>query len=115
MRKVLRIALRDYRATVRTKGFIIGLVLLPVMMGWLPIYLSAVIGAAIMVLTRCLTMEEAYRANEWKGIVLIAGMLPLGAALDSTGAARFLATAVVDTAGAFGPMAVMAGLMALTF
>jgi di/tricarboxylate transporter len=42
-------------------------------------------------------------------------MLPLGAALDSTGAARFLATAVVDTAGAFGPMAVMAGLMALTF
>jgi di/tricarboxylate transporter len=94
---------------------IMAAVLFPVMMGWLPIYLSAVIGAAIMVLTRCLTMEEAYRAIEWKGIFLIAGMLPLGAALDSTGAARFLATAVVDTAGAFGPMAVMAGLMALTF
>jgi di/tricarboxylate transporter len=90
---------------------IMAAVLLPVMMGWLPIYLSAVIGAAIMVLTRCLTMEEAYRAIEWKGIFLIAGMLPLGTALDSTGAARFLATAVVDSVGAFGPMAVMAGLM----
>jgi di/tricarboxylate transporter len=90
-------------------------VLFPVMMGWLPIYLAAVIGAAVMVLTRCLSMEEAYRAIEWKGIFLIAGMLPLGAALDSTGAARYLAAAVVDAVGGFGPMAVMAGLMVLTF
>ncbi len=94
---------------------IMAAVLFPVMMGWLPIYLAAVIGAAIMVLTRCLTMEEAYRAIEWKGIFLIAGMLPLGVALDSTGAARYLATAVVNTLGGFGPTAVMAGLMALTF
>ncbi len=90
-------------------------VLLPVMMGWMPIYLSAVIGAALMVLTRCLTMEEAYRAIEWKGIFLIAGMLPLGEALDSTGAARYLATGVVEAVVGFGPTAVMAGLMVLTF
>jgi len=90
-------------------------VLFPVMMGWLPIYLAAVMGAAVMVLSRCLTVEEAYRAIEWKGIVLIAGMLPLGGALDSTGAARYLATAVVGTVGDFGPTAVMAGLMVLTF
>jgi di/tricarboxylate transporter len=68
-----------------------------------------------MVLTRCLTMEEAYRAIEWKGIFLIAGMMPLGTALDRTGAARFLAAGVVDVAGGFGPLAVTAGLMALTF
>jgi len=94
---------------------IMAAVLLPVMMDWTPIYLAAVIGAAVMVLTRCLTMEEAYRAIEWKGIFLIAGMLPLGEALNSTGAARYLATAVVATVGDFGPTAVMAGLMALTF
>lgn len=94
---------------------IMAAVLFPVMMGWLPIYLAAVIGAAVMVLSRCLTVEEAYRAIEWKGIVLIAGMLPLGEALNSTGAARYLATAVVATVGDFGPTAVMAGLMALTF
>ncbi len=89
---------------------IMAAVLLPVMMGWIPIYLSAV-----MVLSRCLTMAEAYRAIEWKGIFLIAGMMPLGAALDSTGAARYLATGVVDAVGGFGPTAVMAGLMILTF
>jgi di/tricarboxylate transporter len=94
---------------------IMAAVILPVVMGWLPIYLSAVIGAAFMVLTRCLTMEEAYRAIEWKGIFLIAGMLPLGAALDSTGAARYLATVLVDAIGGLGPIAVMAGLMAMTF
>ena len=94
---------------------IMAAVLVPVMMGWLPIYISAVIGAAVMVLTRCLTMEEAYRAIEWKGIFLIAGMLPLGAALDSTGAAGYLASAVVDMMGGLGPTAVMAGLMVLTF
>jgi di/tricarboxylate transporter len=90
-------------------------VLFPVMMGWLPIYLAAVIGAAVMVLTRCLTMDEAYRAIEWKGIFLIAGMLPLGTALDATGAARFLANGVVNVAGAGGPYTVMAGLMLMTF
>jgi di/tricarboxylate transporter len=94
---------------------IMACVLLPVMLGWLPIYIAAVIGAAVMILTRCLTMEEAYRAIEWKGIFLIAGMLPLGAALDKTGAARYLATAVVDAVGGLGPGAVMAGLMILTF
>jgi di/tricarboxylate transporter len=94
---------------------IMAAVLFPVMMGWIPIYLSAVIGAAFMVLSRCLTMAEAYRAIEWKGIFLIAGMMPLGVALDSTGAARYLATAVVSAIGGFGPTAVMAGLMVLTF
>ncbi len=94
---------------------IMAAVLLPVMMGWMPIYLSAVIGAAVMVLTGCLTMEEAYRAIEWKGIFLIAGMLPLGDALNHTGAARLLATGVVEAVGALGPTAVMAGLMVLTF
>jgi di/tricarboxylate transporter len=94
---------------------IMAAVLLPVMMGWLPIYLAAVIGAAVMILARCLTMEEAYRAIEWKAIFLIAGMLPLGVALDKTGAARFLATAMVEAVGGFGPLAVMAGLMVLTF
>ena len=90
-------------------------VLFPVMMGWVPIYISAIIGAACMVITGCLSMEEAHQSIEWKGIILIAGMLPLGSALDATGAAAFLADGVVKTVGPLGPVAVMAGLMALTF
>ena len=94
---------------------IMAAVLIPVIMDWVPIYIAVVIGAAFMVLTRCLTMEEAYRYIEWKAVFLIAGMLPLGTALDNTGAARILAEGVVGTLGPFGPYAVLFGLMTITF
>jgi len=94
---------------------IMGCVLLPVMMGWVPIYIAVVIGGACMVLTGCLTMEEAYRYIEWKAVFLIAGMLPLGTALDVSGAARLLAEGVVTLLGSFGPYAVLCGLLVITF
>ena len=94
---------------------IMAAVLLPVMMGWLPIYIAVVIGAAFMVLTKCLSMEEAYRYIEWKAVFLIAGMLPLGMALDRSGAARLLAESMVNIAGPFGPHAVLFGLLVITF
>jgi di/tricarboxylate transporter len=89
--------------------------LVPVLFGWIPIYIAAVVGAAVMVLSRCLTMEEAYRNIEWKAVFLIAGMFPLGTALDRSGAARFIAEAVVGQVGAYGPVAVLVGLLLLTF
>ncbi|MGD8273864.1 MAG: SLC13 family permease, partial [Desulfobacterales bacterium] len=94
---------------------IMAAVLFPVIMGWVPIYIAAVVGAALMVLCGCLTMEEAYRQIEWKAVFLIAGMLPLGTALDQTGAARMIAEGVVALVGPYGPTAVMFGLVALTF
>ncbi|UCD82854.1 MAG: SLC13 family permease [Desulfobacterales bacterium] len=90
-------------------------VLTPVILGYVPIYIAAVVGSALMVLTGCLTMEEAYRQIEWKAVFLIAGMLPLGTALDKTGAAKLIAEGVVGIVGPFGPNAVMLGLVALTF
>jgi di/tricarboxylate transporter len=84
-------------------------------MGWMPIYIATVIGAALMVLCRCLTMEEAYRAIEWKAVFLIAGMFPLGTALDQSGAAKYLAEGVVAAVGPFGPTVVMLALLVLTF
>ncbi|MHC4945033.1 MAG: SLC13 family permease [Planctomycetota bacterium] len=90
-------------------------VLVPVLIGVVPIYIAAVIGAALMVMFRCLTMEEAYSAIEWKAIFLIAGMLPLGIALDQTGAAKLIAEEVVGLASGFGPKGVMAGLVLVTF
>ena len=94
---------------------IMGGILLPVIIGWVPIYIAAVIGAALMVLFGCLSMDEAYRQIEWKAVFLIAGLLPLGTALDQTGAARLIAEGVVAFVGPFGPRAVMLGLVALTF
>ncbi len=94
-------------------ALVMGMVLLPVVLGWLPISIAAVVGATLMVLTGCLTMEEAYRFIEWRAVFLIAGMLPLGIAMERTGTARFLAEGMVALVGELGPLAVMAGLYIL--
>jgi di/tricarboxylate transporter len=93
---------------------IMAIVLLPVIFGLLPIVIMVVVGVALMVLTGCLTMDEAYRAIEWRAVFLIAGMIPLGIAMETTGAASFVATWMVDLLGAYGPEVVMAGLFILT-
>jgi di/tricarboxylate transporter len=59
-------------------------------------------------------MDEAYRAIEWKAVFLIAGMLPLGIAMQETGAASFLTQQVVAAVGDLGPMAVVAALFLVT-
>jgi di/tricarboxylate transporter len=92
---------------------IMAAVLIPVILDVLPIAIAAIAGIVLMVLTGCLTMGEAYRAIEWKAIFLIAGMLPLGIAMEQTGAARFLADGMVSLVGGFGPLAVLAGLFIL--
>jgi di/tricarboxylate transporter len=82
--------------------------------GVLPISVAAVAGASALVLTKCMTMEDAYRFIEWQAVFLIAGMLPLGLAMENTGAARFLAEGVVAFVGPSGPLAVMAGVYLMT-
>ncbi len=89
-------------------------VLLPVILGWLPIAITAVVGATLMILIGCLKMEEAYRVIEWKAVFLIACMLPLGVALERTGAARLLSETMVGLVGGLGPLAVLASLFILT-
>ncbi|HZD56285.1 MAG TPA: SLC13 family permease [Anaerolineales bacterium] len=94
-------------------ALVMAAVLIPVILNWLPISIAAVAGAVMMVLLGCLTMEEAYRFIEWKAVFLIAGMLPLGIALEHSGAARFIADSVVSVVGRLGPLAVIAGLYLL--
>jgi di/tricarboxylate transporter len=89
-------------------------VVISVLIGWLPIHIAAVIGATLMVLTKCLSMEDAYRAIEWRAIFLIAGMLPLGTAMEQTGAATFLALQTSQLLGPLGPWWVIAGLYIVT-
>jgi di/tricarboxylate transporter len=90
------------------------LMLLPVLLGVLPIGIAVILGAVAMVLSRCLTIEEAYRAIEWPAIILIAGMLPLGIAMGQTGAATLLADNVVGPAAALGPRGALAGVCIMT-
>jgi len=89
-------------------------VIASVLVGWLPISISAILGAALMVVSGCLNMEQAYRAIDWRAVFLIAGMLPLGIAMQETGAAEYLATQVTASLGGFGPWPVIMGLYAIT-
>ena len=103
----------DTRKAPLAAGIMAGVVV-SVLAGWLPIYIAAVIGATLMVLTRCLTMEDAYRAIEWRAIFLIAGMLPLGTAMEDSGAAQFLAEITMNVLGSLGVWWVIGGLYLVT-
>ena len=110
--EAVQIAPRRRKAPIAAA--ILAATLAPVLLGWLPISIAAVGGAAMMVLFGCLTMEEAYRSIEWRAVFLIAGMLPLGVALQQAGASALLADVVVGTVGDFGPLAAMAALFLVT-
>ena len=92
---------------------VMGAVIATTVAGLQPIYIAAPFGAALMVVLGCLTIEQAYREIEWRAVFLIAGMLPMGLAMQKTGAALFIADLVVTAVGGLGPHAILAGLFLL--
>ena len=83
--------------------------------GVMPIAVSAVAGSVLMVVVGCLTLEEAYRAVEWKVIFLLAGILPLGLAVEKTGLAAIFSERIVSIAGDWGgPLVVLSILYLAT-
>jgi di/tricarboxylate transporter len=94
----------------------IGLMLLViglVLFAGLDISIAMVLGAVGMVLTRCLSMDEAYESIDWRTVFLVAGMLPLGTAMEVTGTARYIADLMLNLVGGLGPMAALAGMYLL--
>jgi len=81
-----------------------------------PTYIGEVMlgGALAMILAGLLTMDEAYQGIEWKSVLLIAGMLPMGIALAKTGAAALLADGMVSLLQGTQPLLLLAALFALT-
>ncbi len=75
---------------------------------------AMLIGAVMMVLTGVLKMDEAYDSIEWKSVFLIAGMLPMGIAMQNSGTALFLAEKIVELVGSWGTEAVMMGIFLMT-
>jgi len=98
----------EHKALLATA--IIAGVLLSVAILDLPIYLAALTGATAMILTGCLSAQEAYRVIEWRVIVLIVGMLSLGVAMQSTGAAELIASEVLGSTVPLGDHAVLAAM-----
>ncbi len=79
-----------------------------------PILHTAVAGCVALILTRCLSVEQAYAAVDWKVIFLLAGILPLGIAMESSGAAKLIADNTLGLVSGMGPHVVLAVLYLLT-
>ena len=72
---------------------------------------AVMIAAMLMVLTGCFrNVEAAYKTINWETIVLFAGMLPMSLALEKTGASDYISNSLVSGLGAYGPIALMAGI-----
>jgi di/tricarboxylate transporter len=76
---------------------------------WLPILVSALVGVGLMVVTGCLKPGEIYGAVRWDIIFLLAGLLPLGTAMDKSGATKWLAEQLLGVGGH------LSGFWVLTF
>lgn len=94
-------------------GILVGVVL-SAALGLVPIVVSAGSGVILMVLTGCLQTADIHRAINWKVLFLLAGVIPLGVAMQKTGAARLLSDLIVQTLGHLGPRAVLSGYFLLT-
>jgi di/tricarboxylate transporter len=89
---------------------VMGLAALNVM----PIAGLAVIGAVVVMMTRCVDPEEAFDAIDWRILFLIFGMLGLSMGMEETGTARLIVETVVGAVGGIGPIAILAAVYVLT-
>ena len=80
----------------------------------LPIAAVTLVAAAIVLVTRCLDPEEAYRAVHWPILMLIFGMLTLGTAMETTGAGKLVVDSLMRLVGDYGPVVVLSMMYALT-
>ncbi len=79
-----------------------------------PILPAALGGVLLMVFSGCVRLEEVYEDLDWMVVFMLAGVIPLGIAMDKTGAAEWVGHVVGDTVGPYGPTAVVAAFYLVT-
>jgi di/tricarboxylate transporter len=67
----------------------------------IPLSVCLMMGAVGMVISRVITINEAYRAVDWRTVFLLGGLIPLGMAVDQTGTAEWIAKGIVTGMGSF--------------
>ncbi|MCF8031858.1 MAG: SLC13 family permease [Desulfarculaceae bacterium] len=74
-------------------------------------------GALGMIITRVLSIDEAYQAVDWRTVFLLGGLIPLGIATEKTGAAAWIAHSVLNAIGTVEPIVLLAviGVLATVF
>ncbi len=80
---------------------------------WLPASLAFLLGAVAMVATRCVDIEQAYREIDVRIFVMIAGVIPLGIAMEQTGTAQLFAHGLLQIVSSWPPLAVLLVMFAV--
>jgi di/tricarboxylate transporter len=82
-----------------------------------PLSISLMSGAVMMVLLRVLPIDDAYRAVDWRTVFLLAGLIPLGTAMDKSGAATYVANGLTSVLAGSPTLVLMlaVGLLATLF
>ena len=63
---------------------------------WMPILVTSLVGVLLMIITGCLKPGEIYGAVRWDIIFLLAGLIPLGTAMENSGTTKWLANYLVS-------------------
>ncbi len=75
---------------------------------------AALVCAGIMMLSGCVPISKAYKGISWTSVVMIAAMIPMGVALQKTGAAAMVSNGLVDYLGEIHPVVLLGGIFLLT-
>ncbi len=92
---------------------ILGATILAAVTEWLPVPLAFLLGAVAIVATRCVDIGQAYREIDVRVFVMIAGVIPLGIAMEQTGTAQLLASGLRPLVADWPVLAVLLMLFAL--
>lgn len=79
-------------------------------LGWLPLVKAGLGGVVLLAVTRTLSLDQIYRAINWKIVFMLAGVIPLGLAMEKSGAADLLAGGLVTLAKPFGALVVLSAI-----
>jgi di/tricarboxylate transporter len=82
-----------------TTLLIFGAALLASAFGLVPVQISFVAAAVLMVMTKIITLGEAYQSIDWPIIILLGAMIPVGEALETTGGAQMIANSLLNLSG----------------
>jgi di/tricarboxylate transporter len=93
---------------------ILALVVLLAATGVTTILVSALLGVVAMFVTGCLTPDEAYKEVDWMVIVLLGALIPLGIAMQNSGAAEFIALGLLRITSPLGLLGVLAAFYLMT-
>jgi di/tricarboxylate transporter len=76
--------------------------------------LAGLLAAGAMIVSRAVTVQQAYRGISWTTVLLVAGLIPMATAVRTSGAGELVAAGIVNAVGGAGPVVLLAALFVIT-